>query len=569
MRKELEQLELIDQYLDGKLSEEDKIQFEKRLSLESDLKQALNDQIALRKGIERLAWKKEMKGNRSGGGNTWKLLTVGIIVILVSSLYFILNNSELEGRVSETSFVEPIKEVVSVEDTCFSAKKETIQMDYIMESIAEAKVELVEEKLIKKAVIQKAKAFDVKTQKFILDNSKENIITGSGGTVIVFPKNAFDTEGKVELRLKEYLKPSDIVMSGLSTVSDGQFIETGGMIDIRAFSGGKNVDLREGVVYEIRFPKQSKRSFAYKSFYAHKEDSVLNWKLDSNYIYNSISRNTTMRVGQSLIEVKGPLIKADGIDYAIAYMGAYRFTKEDREYLTKQARRGGTQGYRFGLIAIEFEVEKGEPKSISISGDTYFQRVLKKYFEKIDKTLLKMENLTYSGKLWFDEITGSFAYQNYDISQRQLQLEDYTKLIENNKERRQRREVREGAFQEVMNSIYGNKLGLVNCDAFANFTGKKISVQAKSDFEGSAMLIVKYRNIYLSPTLSSNTLYQFYNIPEKMPVALVIFEKMNDDYYKVAIQEFKAGRELIELKSKNMTHEELAQAINKIKSTSK
>lgn len=53
MRSELEFLATIDRYLDGKLSGDQKIQFEKKLANDRDFRQKVEDQIALRKGIER------------------------------------------------------------------------------------------------------------------------------------------------------------------------------------------------------------------------------------------------------------------------------------------------------------------------------------------------------------------------------------------------------------------------------------------------------------------------------------------------------------------------------------
>ena len=61
MRKELELMETIDNYIKGNLSEVDKIAFEKRINLNPELQKEVELQKQLLKGIERTALKQSAK----------------------------------------------------------------------------------------------------------------------------------------------------------------------------------------------------------------------------------------------------------------------------------------------------------------------------------------------------------------------------------------------------------------------------------------------------------------------------------------------------------------------------
>ena len=96
MRKELEELALLDQYLDNELSADQKLKFEQRLKNEHELRQAVEDQKALRKGIERSVLIDEIEAakNRGKGGNPFKFIIP--VIVLVALLIFSLYPSKTE-----------------------------------------------------------------------------------------------------------------------------------------------------------------------------------------------------------------------------------------------------------------------------------------------------------------------------------------------------------------------------------------------------------------------------------------------------------------------------------------
>ncbi len=93
----------------------------------------------------------------------------------------------------------------------------------------------------------------VKVQIMNIDPSKSNVFRGKGGVEISVPKDAF-LGGEIKLEMKEYLSRDEIVLSGLTTSSDGVPIESNGMIYLEA-KNEKGELVEPSKLLVIRFPK--------------------------------------------------------------------------------------------------------------------------------------------------------------------------------------------------------------------------------------------------------------------------------------------------------------------------
>lgn len=89
----------------------------------------------------------------------------------------------------------------------------------------------------------------IATQTFKIKPDKDTVLTTKSGSLIVLHKNSFINayghlaEGTIEIHFKEILTKGDIIQSGLTTTSNGRFLESGGMINVRAFNEGQEVFL--------------------------------------------------------------------------------------------------------------------------------------------------------------------------------------------------------------------------------------------------------------------------------------------------------------------------------------
>ncbi|MBS3914543.1 MAG: hypothetical protein KG003_08590 [Bacteroidetes bacterium] len=112
-------------------------------------------------------------------------------------------------------------------------------------------------------------------QSFVIqDVTKPFEIKGTKGFRVVFPELAFvDSEGnpvlgEVELKMTEFTDNSEFAAANLTTMTtDGQLLETGGMINLEAFSGSDKVQLQNGKTLEIIIPQLNDQK-GFQTFYA-------------------------------------------------------------------------------------------------------------------------------------------------------------------------------------------------------------------------------------------------------------------------------------------------------------
>ena len=138
-------------------------------------------------------------------------------------------------------------------------------------------------------------------EEFIIKSNSDTTLFGKQGTRVFIGSETFEfsngelVSDSIKIQLKEFYKKSDIILAELSTESNGKLLETGGMINIKAFANGKEVEIRPEKRIVVHFPKER---YAYKKmnlFYADEtstDTSVTNWNIDT---INLIKR--TLKLG--------------------------------------------------------------------------------------------------------------------------------------------------------------------------------------------------------------------------------------------------------------------------------
>ena len=123
-------------------------------------------------------------------------------------------------------------------------------------------------------------------KEYYINSDVDTVIVGEKGTRIVIEKASFvdlagqAVKGTVELRLKEVINISDILMENISTVTDEGMLETRGMIKIEAFSEGKELKLADEKSIKVLFPKPVNEDKAMKLYYGKRNDQgILEWEL--------------------------------------------------------------------------------------------------------------------------------------------------------------------------------------------------------------------------------------------------------------------------------------------------
>ncbi len=87
------------------------------------------------------------------------------------------------------------------------------------------------------------------TQAFEINNTQENTITATEGTVFNIPANTFtnaageSVSGNISLQLVEAFSKADFILNNKSTFSDQRLTKSAGMLFVQAFSGEEQLQL--------------------------------------------------------------------------------------------------------------------------------------------------------------------------------------------------------------------------------------------------------------------------------------------------------------------------------------
>ena len=99
-----------------------------------------------------------------------------------------------------------------------------------------------------------------KEQLFTIDNSSGAVIVGKQGTKLQFSPNSFvESNGKlisgpVEVTMREFYSPTAMIFGNLNTITtDGKQLVTAGMLEVRAKSRGKYININPEVPYTVAF----------------------------------------------------------------------------------------------------------------------------------------------------------------------------------------------------------------------------------------------------------------------------------------------------------------------------
>lgn len=96
---------------------------------------------------------------------------------------------------------------------------------------------------------------------FQIESDKANTLTCGSGSRIFIPENGFvdslgnDYHGVVNIEVIEALNFHDFLANGLATISDGELLESGGMLNVEAFAeNGMPLNLTDSSTLSIAFP---------------------------------------------------------------------------------------------------------------------------------------------------------------------------------------------------------------------------------------------------------------------------------------------------------------------------
>ncbi len=222
MRKELIEIEKIESYLMQNMADTDRNAFELEIQSNTQLKAKVNAQQTVMMAIEQLSLKQSVKKAYKTYRLKVKLIRFFIITTILAltgalafGLYYI-NNPEYEGNSEYNTTTFPINDSLS------GSPNQFLQQEI-----------------------------------FTINTLQDTIIENHDGVIVYIPEKAFDTdETEVQLMVQSAIQPEDIMLSGLSTTTNGKLLETGGMFYLDASVGGKSVKLNKPI--NVNVPTNNK-----------------------------------------------------------------------------------------------------------------------------------------------------------------------------------------------------------------------------------------------------------------------------------------------------------------------
>jgi len=170
--------------------------------------------------------------------------------------------------------------------------KEKIKIQFYGESKPIAKNDKEQDKqqnrrveiIIEKSSAESYERFKKQAQIFIIVANKDTTIVCSEGTIIKIKANSFISEstgkeidGNIKFSVKEFYKISDMLLSNLSTTSNGQLLETAGMVYITATANDENCKLKKGQGIELNFPTKEKENDMQLFSGSLDDENHINW----------------------------------------------------------------------------------------------------------------------------------------------------------------------------------------------------------------------------------------------------------------------------------------------------
>ena len=137
------------------------------------------------------------------------------------------------------------------------------------------------------SISSQLKTDKLQTFEFIL--KKDTLISGKEGTKVWITKDLFEnyTNGKITFELKEFYSKEDMILNGLSTVTDkDELLESSGMFYINFKEGNKQLKIKNRKSYKVEIPN---KPLAESNIYYKDNDSIFRWELSENKIYTEIS----------------------------------------------------------------------------------------------------------------------------------------------------------------------------------------------------------------------------------------------------------------------------------------
>jgi len=469
MRQELKILENIDRYIAGQMSVDELTAFESQINQNETLKQQVENQKMIIQATKREALSAQINAVAKGGFFNFKwALGIGLIVLIVGGLILtqlnltptqkVEKNTETSETKIQTENNEPIQTETLVQTDSIDNNDLIVKTKTKTQAKTNPNSKSIKGTKSQQTFGQNQNKNDefynfnglqcwVKpdVQLFKIDANKTETIEGREGTLIIIPEHSFldengnEVSGKVNFELVEAYTLDDILLYNLTTTSNGNLLETGGMFYTNATQNGKTLTVNPNKPMMIQVPctDEKPNMMAFES--EIDTNGNINWKnpkplehfltkVDMNLLdflpigfENEVYANMPiMGFEKANDKVVDSLYQLMRYETAIVLNEGYRYRLDyNKLYVEKSLNNCGVNptsikiikenpDYANSFIATkEFEARLEKLHQLENG-----QEMLEIYLENLDKNLYYSDSLIYNC-LQFDEDEESISFLTF------------------------------------------------------------------------------------------------------------------------------------------------------------
>ncbi|NRB52115.1 MAG: OmpA family protein [Saprospiraceae bacterium] len=416
-------------------------------------------------------------------------------------------------------------------------------------------------------------------QKFTIDAQQGNVVEGRAGTRVWIPAGAFifadgqRPEGPITLKMREAYDFGAMLVEGLSTHSDGQLLETGGMVYLEAEADGQALQLDTDQAMAVALPtKQMKDGMQLFMGEQAADGSVTNW--------SATQQAPAPSLDEYLLDLPPfPKVKHDWIKppkEIIDYSGEpVTPRKPIKPHAPTKPRREAVVYYPRGMEGIFMSKAKREKKE-----EAMFEKKMAAYNRKLanfkerqagyrvamekyqhDFKVFQQAQKDYQAKIQaqkdnFKSTPAYLAYAEQVSKSKDARRALYEKEVEEWYAAKDQRiteyeakygDVLLGSSTMAMEYLYRvNRLGWINCDRFYQVPNEeKVDLAIADDDVEQEQLFVIFKDIKSMMRASKwkeNANYQVSNLPRNMDIRVVGI-KVVDGKAQLAIKDTKVSDE--------------------------
>ncbi|MGC4041777.1 MAG: energy transducer TonB [Flavobacterium sp.] len=399
----------------------------------------------------------------------------------------------------------------------------------------------------KKLLLDFYRKNEKKPQVFLINNNKDTTIVCTEKTRIKISANSFafadgsEASGKIAFSVKEFYRISDILLAKLSTTSNGNLLETGGMLHIVATSNDKPCGLKRNKKIIIEFPRKEEKKDM-QLFTGRWSNETTDWQL----IQNSIDMNQTFTNANVDVVPDFPGGMKKLYEFISRNINLDEEMKSGQIYTSFVIDREGN--------ATNVKILRGLGKSI----DAEVLRVMKKIPKFIPgKKDGIAVNVTYNLPI---RITGPGPEE---IDNSQQTRSEFKKQFEQDYNKDNFQEA--GADQLTYYMFSSSSLGYINCDRFLNSNSNKIdyAFNFKDDSQTSVYMIFHSMKSILTQ-FSNNSGVAFKNIPSNQKVSVFAIKYFNGKPFLGTMEDVTSAKQIDNLSFRPTTLETIKTEMKKL-----